>query len=162
MRVSAKTDYALRALIELANRPDEVVSSEVLAQAQDVPVKFLEAILVELRRFGFIASQRGYSGGHRLKLPAEQIVIADVIRAVNGPLTTVRGECPEDVEYVGAATRLQLVWVATRQALRQVLEQVTLADIVGDTLPSTVLELSNDPDAWVTHWFPAQPAPAVR
>lgn len=133
-----------------------MVSSESLAQAQDVPVKFLEAILVELRRSGFIASQRGYSGGHRLKLPADRVLIADVIRAVNGPLTTIRGDCPEDVEYSGAAVRLQLVWVATRQALRQVLERVTLADVIHDTIAADVLELTKDPDAWVTHWFGAQ------
>ncbi|WP_051753373.1 RrF2 family transcriptional regulator [Streptosporangium amethystogenes] len=153
MRISAKTDYALRALTQLAAHADRPVSSEELAQGQEIPHKFLEAIMAELRRTGFITSQRGTGGGHRLRLPADQVVIADVIRALNGPLTVIRGECPQDIEYGPPSEGLQIVWIAMRATLRSILESVTLADIAGGALPGHVRELAGDPDAWVTHWF---------
>ena len=131
MRVSAKVDYALRAMAELAAAPGGPVTKERLAQAQEIPPKFLESILLELRHAGLVASQRGAEGGYWLGRPAEEISLADVIRAVEGPIATVRGARPEDVEYVGAATGLQPLWLDLRAAMRDVLEQTTLADVVA-------------------------------
>lgn len=159
VRITAKTDYALRALIELAKDWQHPLGSEEIAQAQQIPHKYLEAILSELRRTGFVISQRGASGGHSLRGRPSEISIADVIRAVNGPLTIIRGECPEDVDYV-AAEALQLLWIALRVSIRSVLEEVTLADIAACQLPAAVAELTESPDAWVTHWFqPGKPSP---
>jgi len=153
VRISAKTDYALRALSQLASHSDRPVSSEELAQSQEIPHKFLEAIMAELRRTGLVVSQRGTGGGHRLSRPADRIVVADVIRALNGPLTVIRGECPQDVEYGPPAQSLQVVWVAVRATLRSILESVTLADVAAGRLPEHIGELAADPDAWVTHWY---------
>jgi Rrf2 family protein len=130
MRVSAKVDYALRAMLELA-AAGTLVKGEQLSTAQSIPRKFLESILVQLRHEELVASQRGVDGGYALARPADQISVADVIRAVEGPIATVRGARPEEVEYVGAAAGLQPVWLDLRSAMREVLEQTTLADIVA-------------------------------
>lgn len=130
MRVSAKVDYALRALAELAAAPPGPVTAERLAAAQAIPPRFLENILLELRHAGIVASQRGAEGGYWLARPAAGVSVADVIRAVEGPIASVRGVRPEHVEYAGAATALRDVWIELRASMRDVLEQTTLADIV--------------------------------
>ena len=150
MRISAKADYAVRAAAELAAAGEHTVKGEVLAQAQGIPLRFLENILAELRHAGLVRSQRGSEGGYTLARTAEEITIADVIRAVEGPLASVRGERPERVEYAGAAEPLQRVWIAVRKNLRDVVEHVTLADVAGDRLPQAVSRLADDPDAWET------------
>ncbi len=148
MRVSAKVDYAVRALVELAAASGRgPVKGEVIAAAQDIPLKFTENILSELRRAGIVASQRGAVGGYWLSVPADTVTIADVIRYTEGALADVRGEPPEDVEYKGAAAPLQDVWIATRATLRSVLESVTIADVARGDLPEDVRRLSSDPDA---------------
>ena len=133
MRVSAKVDYALRAIVELAatapSDTQELVTSERLATAQAIPPKFLENILLELRRAGLVSSQRGAEGGYRLGRPPAEISIADVIRAVEGPIATIRGSRPEDVTYEGSAVALRGVWIDLRAAMRGVLEQTTIADL---------------------------------
>ena len=150
MRISARTDYAVRAAVELASAGGGPVKGEALATAQAIPPKFLENILGDLRHARIVRSQRGAEGGYRLARPADEISVADVMRAVEGPLATVRGEPPEDVGYVGAAEPLQQVWIAVRKNLRDVVERVTLADIAAGKLPSAVAELASDPEAWVT------------
>jgi Rrf2 family protein len=131
MRVSAKVDYALRALAELAAAPPgEPVKGEQLASAQEIPLNFLENILLELRRSELVASRRGADGGYWLGRPAAEISLADVVRAVEGPIASVRGNRPEDVTYTGAATALQDVWIELRASMRGVLEETSLADLV--------------------------------
>ena len=130
MRVSAKVDYALRALAELAAAPPGPVKGERLATAQGIPLKFLENILLELRRSEIVASQRGAEGGYWLAKPPAEVSLADVIRAVEGPIATVRGARPEEVEYTGAARGLQEVWIELRSSMRGVLEETSLADLV--------------------------------
>jgi len=148
VRVSAKVDYAVRALAELAAAAGAgPMKGEAIAAAQDMPLKFTENILSELRRAGVVASQRGAVGGYWLRVPAESITIADVIRHVEGALADVRGEPPEEVSYGGAAAALQDVWIATRATLRTVLEVVTVADVASGNLPDVVRRLSDDPDA---------------
>ncbi|MGE5690305.1 MAG: RrF2 family transcriptional regulator [Pseudomonadota bacterium] len=142
MRVSAKTDYALRAMAELAAAPPGPVKGERLASAQGIPLKFLENILTDLRRAGLVATQRGAEGGYRLARPADAIALADVIRAVDGPLANVRGERPDTVTYTGAAAPLHDVWLAVRTNLRAVLETVTLADLAAGALPDEIAELA--------------------
>jgi len=148
MQVSARVDYGTRALAELASRPDQLVTSEELAELQGIPVKFLEGILTQLRRAGLVMSKRGAEGGYRLARSAEQIAIADVFRALDGPIAAVRGMAPEDMAYPGAAEHLPEVWVATRAALRKVLEQVTLADVVSGELPRAARDMLAEPGAW--------------
>jgi len=132
MRVSAKVDYAIRALAELAAAPPgPPVKGERLAEAQGIPLKFLENILTELRRAEIVASQRGVDGGYRLARPAAEISIADVIRAVEGPIATVRGARPEDVDYTGAAAGLGEIWIELRTSMRGVLEETSLAELVA-------------------------------
>jgi Rrf2 family protein len=131
VRVSAKVDYALRALAELAASPATTVKAERLATAQEIPLKFLENILLELRRAEIVSSQRGAEGGYRLAKPAAEISLADVIRAVEGPIATVRGARPEDVAYTGAAVGLRDVWIDLRASMRGVLEETSLADLVA-------------------------------
>jgi Rrf2 family protein len=147
VRITAKADYAVRAALELAaaGRP---VKGDALAAAQKIPLKFLENILIDLRHSGIVRSQRGPEGGYWLAKPAGEISVADVIRAVEGPLASVRGESPEELEYAGAAEQLQQVWVALRANIRGVLETVTLADMVNDRLPKKVLRLTEEPGAW--------------
>jgi Rrf2 family protein len=152
VRVSAKADYALRAAAELAAAEGGgPVKGEQLAQAQGIPPKFLENILLELRHSGLVQSQRGVEGGYWLARPAEEITLAEVIRAVEGPLANVRGTRPESVEYPGAAEPLRQVWIAVRASLRNVLESVTLADVARKELPASLDELLADPEAWRSH-----------
>jgi Rrf2 family protein len=151
MRLSAKADYAVRAAVELAAASEDgPVKGEAIAAAQGISLKFLENILAELRRAGIVGSRRGSEGGYWLARPAAEISVADVMRAVEGPLASVRGEAPERVEYAGAAEALPRVWIALRGGLRMVLERVTLADIVAGELPPEVERLVEDPEAWVT------------
>jgi Rrf2 family protein len=147
VRVTAKVDYALRALVELA-ADGGIVKGDRLAQAQKIPVKFLENILAELRRAGLVGSQRGAEGGYRLQKPAGEISVADVIRAVEGPLADVHGTPPERLDLPGVAAPVKEVWLATRAALRSVLEVVTVGDIAAADLPPVVGALLSDPEAW--------------
>jgi Rrf2 family protein len=151
MRISAKAEYAVRAAVELAAASgDKPVKAERLATAQEIPLNFLENILGELRHAGVVRSQRGAEGGFRLARPAAEVTIADVIRAVDGPLASIRGGPPEDVTYDGAAGSLPKVWIAVRASLRGVLELTTLADVAAGKLPSHVTRLAEDPEAWIT------------
>jgi Rrf2 family protein len=147
VNVSAKADYALRALVEMASRGTPVYG-ETLADLQDISTKFLFAILNDLRRAGIVVSQRGPEGGYRLARPAREITAADVIRAVDGPITVVRNMAPEATIYRGAATHLSKLWVATRASLRLVLEDVTMADLLSGEFSEQVVRLVADPDAW--------------
>ncbi len=147
VHIPAKVDYGMRALLALADRK-EPTTAEALAQVQGLPARFLGAILIELRRAGIVSSQRGSEGGYRLARPAKEISVADVMRALDGPLAEVRGLRPEAAHYEGAAEHLQDVWVAVRASLRNVLERVNLEDVVGGHLPSAVAKLTEDPDAW--------------
>jgi Rrf2 family protein len=131
MRVSAKVDYALRAMTELAATSPSLMTAEQLATAQKIPPKFLESILAQLRNGGLVASQRGAVGGYRLAKPAEEISIADVIRELEGPIATVRGARPDELEYVGSASGLRDIWLELRSQMRGVLEQTTLADLIS-------------------------------
>jgi Rrf2 family protein len=151
MRVSAKADYAVRAVLELASasgaRP---LKREQISGAQHIPSKFLETIMLELKHAGIVKSTRGAEGGYALARPAEDISVADVIRAVDGPLANVRGERVESVEYAGAAESLRDVWVAVRASLRRVLESTSLQDVVDGELPEAVVELTADPEAYIS------------
>ena len=151
MRISAKADYAVRAAVELATRGAGPSKGELIADAQDIPLKFLENILGELRHAGLVRSQRGTEGGYWLGRPPEEITIADVIRAVEGPLASVRGESPESLGYSGSAEPLLKLWVAVRANLREVLESVTLADVAADKLPGLIQEITRDPASWSPH-----------
>jgi Rrf2 family protein len=159
MHVSAKADYAVRAALELAAAGPGPVKGDRIAEAQQIPLKFLENILSDLRHAGYVQSQRGAEGGYWLAQPPEAITLADVIRAVDGPLANVRGARPESVAYEGSASRLGEVWIAVRVALRSVLERVSLADLVAGTLPAEVRELTADADAWVSRSAGGHPPP---
>jgi Rrf2 family protein len=153
MRITAKVDYAVRAAAELAAHASThgdraPMKRDAIAEAQSIPVRFLEAILAELRRSGIAGSQRGSDGGYWLARPAAEVSVADVIRAVEGPLADVHGSPPEEVEYAGAAADLQRVWIATRVALREVLETTSVADIAAGELPPPVAERAERPDGW--------------
>lgn len=151
MKVSAKADYAVRAAVELAaarEDPPRPVKGDHVAAAQGIPIKFLENILLDLRQAGLVNSRRGPEGGYWLARPADQITVADVIRAADGPLASVRGERPEDLRYEGSAQPLATVWIALRSSLREVLEHVTLADVAAGDLPATVVRRSQDAGAW--------------
>jgi Rrf2 family protein len=151
VRISAKVDYAVRAAVELAAATDEKpVKAERIATAQNIPLNFLENILGELRHSGIVRSHRGAEGGFRLARPASELTVADIIRAVEGPLASVRGGPPEDASYGGAAESLPRVWIAVRQSLRRVAEHVTIADIASGKLPKAIDKLAEDPEAWVT------------
>jgi Rrf2 family protein len=153
VRVSAKIDYALRACAELAAAAGEgPIKGERLAAAQDVPVRFLENILLDLRHAGIVASQRGSVGGYWLARPPEEVSLADVFRALEGPIADVHGDPPESVSYAGAAQHLQTVWIAVRASLRTVLETTTLADIVSGNLPEEAKRLAAEPHAWESRW----------
>jgi Rrf2 family protein len=149
MRVSAKVDYAVRGAIELAAAEGHgPIKGERIAAAQGIPIRFLENILLELRHGGLVQSQRGAEGGYWLARSADEITLAELIRAVEGPIANVRGESPDQVRYVGSAEPLRDVWIAVRASLRGVLERVTLADLARGDLPAEVRELTSDPDAW--------------
>lgn len=166
MHISARVDHAVRTLLEIAAATQSVaVKSETIAMAQRIPPKVLEGVLGELRRTGLVTSRRGPDGGYRLARPAEEISVADVIRAVEGPLASVRGQRPEDVRYTGSADALQRVWIALRVNIRAVLENVTIADIAAGGLPEFIADLTADPGAWVRRESraapPEIPAPEV-
>ena len=150
MRISARADYAVRAAVELAAAGEGPMKGEAIAQAQGIPLKFLENILGDLRHAGIVRSQRGADGGYWLARPADRISVADVIRAVDGPLASVRGGPPEEVAYNGAAESLARVWIAVRASLRSVVERVTLEDVAAGRLPARISKLADDPEAWVT------------
>jgi len=151
MRVSAKADYAIRAVAELAAAEGTgQMRADRIAEAQDIPIKFLESILLELKHAGIVRSQRGAEGGYALARPGSEISLADVIRAVDGPLANVRGDRPENVTYKGAAVRLTDVWIAVRASLRSVLESTSVADLASGELPKNVGELAGDPENWVS------------
>lgn len=143
MRISAKADYAVRAMIELAasGGEGEPRKGEEIARAQSIPTPFLENILAELRHTGLVQSRRGAEGGYWLSRLPKEVTIAEVIRAVEGPLASVRGETPDQVSYPGTAAPLQTVWMALRSNIRDVLERVTLADVVANELPADVTSL---------------------
>lgn len=154
MQVSAKVDYGMRAMLFLAESyqadPAGLVKGDAISKSQAIPVKFLEAILTELRHAGFVISQRGAVGGYRLSRNPEKISVAELIRVLDGPLAAVRGQRPENVHYEGAAERLQDVWVGIRVALRNVLEGVSLADILAGQFADPLNSLLAAPDAWVS------------
>jgi Rrf2 family protein len=151
MRVTAKADYAVRATVELAGSSQQSPRKvDEVAQAQHIPLSFLENILTQLRSAGIVRSQRGPEGGYWLAHPAEEVNLAQVIRAVEGPLVGVRGQRPEEIEYEGSAECLQQVWIALRANLRKVLEHVTVADVAAGKLPKEVLALTRQEEAWTT------------
>jgi Rrf2 family protein len=155
MRVTAKADYAIRAVVELGAQyasggAAHPMKGEAIAAAQQIPMKFCEGILSELRAAGVVQSRRGSDGGYWLAMQPEAIRLGDIIRIVEGPLAAVRGERPTDVQFVGASEPMRDVWVAVRASLRRVLDVVTVADVVGGTLPTDVAALLNDPGAWAT------------
>jgi Rrf2 family protein len=151
MRVSAKADYAVRAALELAATTNaKPLKRDQISVAQKIPSKFLETIMLELKHAGIVKSTRGAEGGYALARPAEDISVADVIRAVDGPLANVRGERVEVVEYTGAAESLRDLWVAVRASLRRVLESTSLQDVVEGELPERVRDLTADPEAWIS------------
>jgi Rrf2 family protein len=151
VRVTAKVDYAVRAAVELAAAGEGPVKGERIAESQGIPLKFLENILLELKHAGLVQSQRGAEGGYWLARPPAEIALAEVIRAVEGPIANVRGERPEQVEYAGASEALRDVWIAVRASLRAVLEHVTVADVAAGRLPDEVARLASDPEAWQPH-----------
>lgn len=152
MRVSAKSDYALRALIEISTRsPDSIVSAEEIGRLQDIPHGFLQAILADLRRADILMSVRGQNGGWRMAKPTSTVSVADIIRAVDGPLVSVYGLRPESVIYNESTTVLQLVWIAARASLRDVFEHVTVEMLAAGKLPAEVMKMTQSEDAWTPH-----------
>jgi len=152
VRVTAKVDYTVRAAIELAAADRaHPIKGDQIARAQGIPTKYLENILGELKRSGLVGSMRGAEGGYWLARRPEEISVAELIRAVEGPLANVRGERPEDAKFEGRAAPLQRMWVCVRASLRSVLEHVTVADLVAGRLPPEVDALADDPDAWAPH-----------
>lgn len=152
MRISARVDYAVRAALELAAQYPAAVKAEPLASSQEISTSFLENILSDLRRAGIVVSQRGRDGGHTLARDPHEVTIADVMRVEVGNLADIHGQRPEDLHYPGAAANLTSVWVAARAAYRQVLEAVTLADVLGQQFPTHIDELLKQPDSWSSHW----------
>ncbi len=150
MRISAKADYAVRAAVEMAAAGDEPVKGERLAEAQDIPLQFLEHILLELKHARLVRARRGARGGYWLAQPPEEITLASVIRAVEGPLANIQDQAPEQTSYPGNAEQLSEVWIAVRASLRRVLENVTIADLRDGKIPSEVLELTQDEGARIT------------
>jgi Rrf2 family protein len=151
MHVTAKADYAVRAAVELVGSSQtSPYKVDKIARAQSIPVSFLENILTQLRSSGLVRSQRGPEGGYWLARPADEVSLAHVIRAVEGPLVGVRGLRPEEVSYDGSAESLQQVWLALRANLRKVLEHVTLEDVASGELPSAIVALTRQEEAWQT------------
>ena len=149
VKVTAKAEYAVRAMLELTTTEDGLLKGERIARSQGIPLKFLENILVDLRHADLVHAQRGAEGGYRLARDAEEITIGEVIRAVEGPLASVRGEPPERMAYEGSSENLRKVWVAVRASLRSVLDDLTLADVVADRMPEHIRRLTEAPDAWL-------------
>lgn len=150
MQITAKVDYAVRALLEVSACESGRVSRDELAKAQDIPPRYLEAVLLELRRAGLLAGHRGPSGGYSLGRPANEITVADVARVVDGPLALVQGQRPERVTYSGTSVNLHELWIGLRAAVRSVLETVTIADLGEGDLPAGVRALVDDPDSWLS------------
>jgi Rrf2 family protein len=150
VRISAKADYAVRAAVELAGAGEDPVKGERLSQAQDIPLQFLEHILLELKHARLVRARRGARGGYWLAKDPAEITLADVIRAVEGPLANIQDLAPESTNYAGDAEHLKDVWIAVRASLRRVLEEVTVADLRDGTIPDDVLRLTEDEGAWVT------------
>ncbi len=150
MRISAKADYAVRAAVEMAAAGDQPVKGEKLADAQGIPLQFLEHILLELKHARLVRARRGARGGYWLARPPEEITLANVIRAVEGPLANIQDLAPEATKYPGHAEKLSDVWIAVRASLRRVLEHVTIADLRDGRIPDEVLDLTKDEGAWVT------------
>ena len=148
MQVSARGDYAIRAALGLAAAYPAVTSAQALADAQELPYKFLEAVLADLRRAGLVQGIRGPEGGYLLKRPPDQVTVGDVLRAADGPLAGVRGLRPEETRYQGTAAHLSELWVAVRAAIRSVVDEVTLAHLISGELPAPVRQLIAAPDAW--------------
>ncbi|MDX6582795.1 MAG: hypothetical protein QOI10_1979 [Solirubrobacterales bacterium] len=162
MRVSAKADYAVRAMVELAasgSSAELPAKGEAVSVAQKIPLRFLENILGELRQHGLVQSRRGQDGGYWLQRPPEDIALAEIIRAVEGPLATVRGESADEIEYRGGSKPLREVWLALRANIRQVLESVTLADVVSGSLPEPIETLAQHPDAELQRQGPFEQGP---
>ena len=149
VQISAKSDYAIRALLNLAAHEPELVKVDVIVREQGLPRKFVEAILGELRRASIVRSQRGAEGGYALARPASEITLGAVIRAVDGPLAEVRGLRPHETTYEGVAQHLPAVWIAVRTSLRRVLDETTLAQVLSGKLPSQVRRMVDEPDAWL-------------
>lgn len=149
MEISAKTDYAVRALLALAERAPDLVKVDVIISEQNLPRKFVEAILGELRRAGLVRSQRGADGGYALARPPADVTLGSIIRAVDGPLAEVRGLRPDETTYVGVAQHLPEVWVAVRASLRRVLDETTLQQVLSGKLPVHVKRMVDAPDAWL-------------
>lgn len=147
MRVSAKADYAVRAAVELAAAGGKPVKGDRIAEAQSIPLNFLENIMLDLKQAGIVGSRRGPDGGYWLDRPADKVTVADIMRAAEGPLASVRGERPESVSFAGVAEPVQDIWIALRANVRAVLEGVTLADVVKGRLPKRVTNLASSPDA---------------
>ena len=148
MQISARGEYAIRATLELASAYPATVSAQALADAQDLPRKFLEAILADLRRGSVVLSVRGAEGGYGLNRPPDRTYVGAVLRAVDGPLAGVRGHRPEQTSYSGTAEHLPPLWVAVRAAIRNVVDEVSLADLLSGDLPEAVIALTKAPDAW--------------
>jgi Rrf2 family protein len=150
MRISAKADYAVRAAVELAASPDGgPIKGTRLADAQQIPLQFLEHILLDLKHAGLVRTKRGARGGYWLAEDPASVSVADVIRAVEGPLANIQDLPPEETNYVGTAEMLRDVWIAVRQNLRAVLENVTLEELATKRLPEAVTSLLDEPEAWV-------------
>jgi len=150
MRISAKADYAVRAAVEMAAAGDQPVKGERIAEAQEIPLQFLEHILLELKHARLVRARRGARGGYWLAKPPEEITLASLIRAVEGPLANIQDQAPEQTKYGGNAEHLSEVWIAVRASLRRVLEHVTVADLRDGKIPAEVLDLTKDEGAWVT------------
>ncbi|SDY38650.1 transcriptional regulator, BadM/Rrf2 family [Micromonospora pattaloongensis] len=148
MQISARGDYAVRAALSLASAYPALMSAQAIAADQDMPRKFLEAVLADLRRAGIVRAQRGAEGGYTLARPPGEVTIGAILRAVDGPLAGVRGLRPEQTQYDGAAENLPRLWVAVRAAVRDVVDEVSLADLVGGRMPAHVRRLTARPDAW--------------
>ncbi|QOC92847.1 RrF2 family transcriptional regulator [Micromonospora craniellae] len=148
MQISARGDYAVRATLSLAAAYPSLLSTQTISAEQDMPRKFLEAVLADLRRAGLVRAQRGAEGGYALARPPREVTIGAVLRAVEGPLAGVRGLRPEETSYDGVAQHLPGLWVAVRASLRRVVDEVSLADVVGGRLPAHVRRLTTAPDAW--------------
>jgi Rrf2 family protein len=149
VKVTAKAEYAVRAMLELATAEEGLLKGERIARSQSIPIKFLENILVDLRPADLVHAQRGAEGGYRLAREPEAITLGEVIRAVEGPLASVRGEPPERMAYEGSAENLQTVWIAVRASLRSVLDDLTLGDVVAGRMPEHIRRLTEAPDAWL-------------
>ena len=148
MQISARSDYAVRAALSLASAYPSLMSAQAIAQQQDMPRKFLEAVLADLRRAGIVRAQRGAEGGYTLANPPREVSVGAILRAVDGPLAGVRGLRPEETQYDGAAENLPRLWVAVRAAVRDVVDEVSLAELVSGRMPAHVRKLTTRPDAW--------------